>query len=173
MRRILDVAECYAEGLTSRARRMAAMVEAFHICAAASVSLAETMFHGQLPQPLQAFPDLAVTLAVGDQPANAYLFALDPDRPVRQEWAEQAAILRDIVGWPPRPVVLRQEWRTGIIRDLAEAVAIDGDFGRLPVLADALEEAGCLDQALLGHCRDPHAKHVRGCWVIRHLAGPG
>jgi hypothetical protein len=173
MHRILDVAERAAEGLATKAQRMAAMVEAFHVCAGAFTAAAYTLVQGQVPHPADAMPDLAVTLAVGDQPVNAYLFALDAGRPLSEERTEQAAILRDIVGWLPRAVVLRPEWLTDTVRELAEAVAIDGDFGRLPVLADALEEAGCLDEALLGHCRDRMLKHVRGCWVVRHLTGPG
>jgi len=44
------------------------------------------------------------------------------------------------------------------------------DFADLPVLADALEEAGCQDQDILGHCRS-ESEHVRGCWVIDLLLG--
>jgi hypothetical protein len=40
----------------------------------------------------------------------------------------------------------------------------------LPVLADALEDAGCTDRALLGHCRSG-LRHVRGCWAIDLLLG--
>jgi hypothetical protein len=35
----------------------------------------------------------------------------------------------------------------------------------MPVLAEALEDAGCDDEQLLGHCRD-HEPHVRGCWAV-------
>jgi hypothetical protein len=44
------------------------------------------------------------------------------------------------------------------------------DAARLAVLADALEEAGCTDAALLGHCRGA-GPHVRGCWVVDALLG--
>jgi hypothetical protein len=41
---------------------------------------------------------------------------------------------------------------------------------RLAVLADALEEAGCIDADILNHCRQP-GEHVRGCWVVDLLLG--
>jgi hypothetical protein len=37
---------------------------------------------------------------------------------------------------------------------------------RMGVLGDALEEAGIMDQEILGHCRDQGAFHSRGCWVV-------
>ncbi len=45
-------------------------------------------------------------------------------------------------------------------------------FDRLPILADALEEAGCRDADILGHCREP-GEHVRGCWVVDLVLGKG
>ena len=39
-------------------------------------------------------------------------------------------------------------------------------FERLPILADALEEAGCDNAEMLGHCREQARVHVRGCWVL-------
>ncbi len=44
-------------------------------------------------------------------------------------------------------------WKDGTVVRLARAIAAKRDFGALPVLADALEEAGCCDAAILGHCR--------------------
>ncbi len=41
----------------------------------------------------------------------------------------------------------------------------------MPILADALQDAGCNDDQILNHCRDPHAAHVRGCWVVELLLG--
>ena len=52
----------------------------------------------------------------------------------------------------------------------AQAIYDDRALERLPVLADALEEAGCTDAAILEHCRGP-GPHVRGCWVIDLLLG--
>jgi hypothetical protein len=45
------------------------------------------------------------------------------------------------------------------------------DFVAMPILADALQDAACEDEAILSHCRDPHQQHVRGCWVVDWLLG--
>jgi hypothetical protein len=54
---------------------------------------------------------------------------------------------------------------------LARAIAEEGTFAHLPVLADALEEAGCTDERLLGHLRG-QAEHWPGCWAVELLAWP-
>jgi hypothetical protein len=56
------------------------------------------------------------------------------------------------------------------VKKLAAAIYDDTAFDRLPILADALEEAGCHDAEILAHCRGP-GPHVRGCWVIDLLIG--
>jgi hypothetical protein len=53
---------------------------------------------------------------------------------------------------------------------LAEAIYEERAFDRLPILADALEEAGCQDALALEHCRQ-HSDHVRGCWVVDQILG--
>ncbi|MFO0927788.1 MAG: hypothetical protein U0736_12240 [Gemmataceae bacterium] len=74
-----------------------------------------------------------------------------------QEMAIQCRHLRCLFGNPFRPrLVFDPFWRTwsdGAIPRIARAIAADGDFGRLLILADALEEAGCQDEWLLRHCR--------------------
>ena len=44
------------------------------------------------------------------------------------------------------------------------------EFGNLPVLADALQDAGCENADVLDHCRGP-GSHVRGCWVVDLVLG--
>ena len=61
-------------------------------------------------------------------------------------------------------------WHDGTVRRLAEAIYTEGAFHQLPVLGDALEEAGCQDEIILRHCRQPLA-HVRGCWIVDGLLG--
>ncbi len=53
---------------------------------------------------------------------------------------------------------------------LAGGIYDEGAFDRLPILADALLDAGCEDKQLLGHCRGP-GPHVRGCWVVDLVLG--
>src|SRR5262245_13975478 len=57
-----------------------------------------------------------------------------------------------------------------MVANLAWAVHDEHAFDRLPVLADALLDAGCDDPALLGHCRGP-GEHARGCWAVDLLLG--
>jgi hypothetical protein len=91
------------------------------------------------------------------------------------EQEAQMKLLHDIIGNPFRPVSLDPawlEWNAGTVRRLAQA-AYDArhlpagtlDPGRLAVLADALEEAGCDNKGLLTHLRGP-GLHVRGCWAV-------
>jgi protein phosphatase len=63
-------------------------------------------------------------------------------------------------------------WNDGCVRKLARAVGEGGRLEKLPVLADALEDAGCADAALLAHCKQPGG-HVEGCWVLERLQGRG
>jgi hypothetical protein len=99
--------------------------------------------------------------------------------------AVRAAVLRDIIGNPfrPRPPRGRKaarlwgkeldswlSWDDGTALKLAQAIYDDRAFDHLPILADALEEAGCTDPAILAHCRGP-GPHVRGCWVVDLLLG--
>ncbi len=74
-------------------------------------------------------------------------------------------LLEDIFGDPFRQVAFETEWRTATVLALARGIYADGTFDQLPILADALEDAGCADEELLGHCRGP-GPHVRGCWAI-------
>jgi hypothetical protein len=78
--------------------------------------------------------------------------------------------LRDIFGNPFRPVAFTDSWRSETVVALATSIYADRAFDRLPVLADALEEAGCDHPDVLAHCRGP-GPHVRGCWVVDLLLG--
>src|SRR4029077_11962629 len=75
----------------------------------------------------------------------------------------QANALRDIFGNPFRPVAFAPAWRTAMSTSLAEGIYTDRAFDRLPILADALEDAGCDNRDILNHCRRG-GEHVRGCW---------
>jgi hypothetical protein len=95
------------------------------------------------------------------------------NRAWRAERQRHASLIRDIFGNPFRPVKLDPTWRVrkgGSVPNVAQAIYEERRFGDMPVLADALEEAGCTEQAILSHCRQP-GEHVRGCWVIDLLLG--
>ena len=87
-----------------------------------------------------------------------------------REASELAAILRDIFGNPFRPVAFDPAWRTSTAVALAEGMYDRRDFGAIPILADALQDAGCEDEQILSHCRGD-GPHVRGCWVVDLVLG--
>jgi hypothetical protein len=86
-----------------------------------------------------------------------------------RERLAQCHDLRDIFGNPfrPRPALDASwlRWNDGTIPRLARSIYDERAFDRLPILADALEEAGCSSTDILGHCRSGEA-HARGCWVL-------
>jgi hypothetical protein len=85
-----------------------------------------------------------------------------------REAAVQCDLLRCVVPSPFRASIVDAAWRAwedGCVVKLARGIEEERAFERLPILADALEEAGCADEALLGHCRGP-GPHALGCWVV-------
>jgi hypothetical protein len=80
--------------------------------------------------------------------------------------ARQETLFHDIFGNPFRPVTFSPEWRTGTAVDLARTMYESRDFSAMPILADALQDAGCDNDDILSHCRDSNPTHVRGCWVV-------
>jgi hypothetical protein len=102
----------------------------------------------------------AIRLAEGDEAAAALRRAL-------------IALLRDIFGNPFRSSILDPAWlraNDGTVERLACGIAEELCFEQMPILGDALEDAGCSDAAILEHCRGP-GPHVHGCWVIDLLMG--
>src|SRR5262249_18379904 len=84
--------------------------------------------------------------------------------------AVQCQLLRDIFGNTFRPVTLDPAWRSSTVTSLAQAIYEKRAFDRLPILADALEDAGCDNADVLGHSRGGD-EHVRGCWVVDLVLG--
>jgi hypothetical protein len=84
----------------------------------------------------------------------------------------QAALVGDIFGNPFRPVTPDPSWLTPTVLALAGGIYADRAFDRLPILADALQDAGCDNADVLDHCRGP-GPHVRGCWVVDLVLGKG
>jgi hypothetical protein len=89
----------------------------------------------------------------------------------KPERIHQAALLHDIFGNPFRSVSFDPEWRTSDAVLLARGIYDDRAFDRMPILADALQDAGCTSDDILNHLRDPHATHVRGCWALDLVLG--
>lgn len=134
---------------------------------AADAFEAEHPLGGQFDNMLAALKDeVAVLVAVAcSGPEREQDFA--------KERAAQCVVLRDILGNPFRQAALEPiwlAWTGGTVVKLAQGIYEERAFDRLPVLADALEEAGCHDNDILGHCCHP-GPHVRGCWVVDLLTG--
>ena len=79
-----------------------------------------------------------------------------------------SAWFHEVFGNPFRPVAFAPEWRTSTVLALAQQMYDARDFSGMPILADALQDAGCTDEAILMHCRGP-GPHCRGCWVTDAL----
>ena len=84
---------------------------------------------------------------------------------------DSADLLRDIFGNPFRPAAQDPAWRTETVLALARGIYEERAFDRMPILADALQDAGCTSEDVLGHCRDAKQVHVRGCWVVDLVLG--
>jgi hypothetical protein len=83
---------------------------------------------------------------------------------------EMYAVYREIAG-PDGVEVFDSAWRTSTAIALAKQMYDSRDFSIMPILGDALEDAGCDNEDILSHCRDPQATHVRGCWVVDLILG--
>jgi len=88
------------------------------------------------------------------------------------EAAAQSDLVRDIFGNPFLPVTFDPRWRTSDVVGLTRAIYDDRVFERMPILADALMDAGCEDEQIIAHCRGD-GPHVRGCWVVDMVLGKG
>jgi hypothetical protein len=166
-RSAVEVAERYADGAATRKELAAARAAA-------------TVRRGY-PKPAGEWAMNAAAFVTGYRPRSAAFSAYscsleaavatggthDAERPFF------ADLLRHIVGNPFHPVTVEGRWlawNDGTIPRLAQAIYDERRFADLPVLADALEEAGCADAPLLGHCRDA-GPHRRGCWALDLLLG--
>ncbi len=102
---------------------------------------------------------------VSDQPAfTASDIAEDGER------IEQAALLREIFGNPYRPASIDPAWLTFDVRMIAKGAYQDRASDRLPILAGALQDAGCKNEDILTHLRGA-GPHVPGCWAVDLLLG--
>lgn len=166
-RKAVEVAERFADGLATEGER----AEAHRLAMSADWS-------GNINGPVAAM--------VCERELNWRSFFGEP----RRQWGQgseqlQAALLREIVGNPWRPVLggkYRADgvptvpritgWLTPTALGVASAAYDFREWDRLPVLADALSDGGCEDAAILDHLRGP-GPHVRGCWCLDLLLGLG
>jgi hypothetical protein len=154
-RRAVEVAELDADGLAERG----AVVAAWR--SAAGPARVRRRYAGRgTPQAMAR--DSALVSSV--RAVNSILGRCD-------HLQAQVALVRDIFGNPFRPVYIDPawlRWHDSTLVHMVQAIYDERRFADLPILADALEEAGCTDPDILGHCRQPGA-HVRGCWVVDRI----
>jgi len=111
--------------------------------------------------------ELGVTLnrySPDDENAGPMLAAWNTEK------TKQVPLIHCIFSNPFRPLTLDSSWLTSTVKHLAEAIYNDRALDRMPILANALEDAGCANQNIMHHCRQP-GEHVRGCWVVDLLTG--
>ena len=141
---------------------------------AASLAHLRQLFPGEEESALRFVSEEADYAAwMAEWAAQRSRYAGDGAWPAGAAEAGQAGLLRDLFGNPFRRVAIDPSWlawNNGIVVKMAQAVYEERAFDRLPVLADALEEAGCADADLLSHLRGP-GPHVRGCWAVDLLLG--
>jgi hypothetical protein len=165
-RRAVEVAERFADGRAARGELLAAHDLAY--------SAVDDCLHYSPFSEDQAIA--ACGSASEDAEAAAWEavnYAWDGDLAAAER--QHTALLRDIFGpvpfRPPPPLVPSVlAWNDGCVEKLARSIYDGRRFDDMPILADALEEAGCGDLDILGHCRAP-GPHARGCWPLDLILG--
>ena len=152
---VIGTAEAYAESKVDRAAFLAARK-------AVRKATREARRRNDLLDALRWLTDDAMEALTGA------IETIRPKNPAGR--AAECELIRCLFGTPDGPPAIDPAPITATVHALAEGISADRAFDRMPVLADALEEAGCTDSAVLLHCRRPGA-HASGCWVIDRLLG--
>jgi hypothetical protein len=185
-RAAVEAAERYAEGRASREELLAAEQAAFQVARGADLrqtvsdpawAAARAAARAASLDDYSAASGTAFIAGLCAAPwqlgeGGAVLHHGDREKKERAR-ALQCWLLRDIVGNPFRPAFLRPEWlgrNDAAARRLARDIDEEGRYADVPVLGDALEEAGCDAAGVLEHCRG-EGPHVRGCWVVDLVLG--
>jgi hypothetical protein len=169
-RRAVEVAERYADGMASEYELLHVHQVSDHEFRA-EVSAGDPRTAPWIACMPEA-PDAARSvLSFCASAASSFSFRFWTTKP-RREQAQRAHLdlLRDVFGNPFRPVPFSPEWRTDTAVSLAQQMYDARDFSAMPILADALQDAGCDSDEVLSHCRGP-GPHVRGCWVVDLVLG--
>ncbi len=166
---VVDVAERYAGGTAARAELLAARkvlrqaVQEQRATTAQYRNLVASVVAELTKDTVEGFEYMM-------QRAEATLKKA-PGIKIRTEKVLLSAYVRDVFGNPFRPVTFSPSWRTDTAVSLARTMFESREFGAMPVLADALQDAGCDSADVLDHCRDATQPHVRGCWVVDLVLG--
>jgi hypothetical protein len=173
-RQVVETAERFADGLASpqdlnRARSLASgSAQSAMTRVARSRRPVKVIEHVRV-----ARLSFAADAALPDHHIDYSMTVSEPRRVFSQDPDVRAigpSLIRCVFGNPFRPVTFDPRWRTADAVGLAEGIYHDRAFSRLPLLADALMDAGCDDEQVIGHCRSD-GPHVRGCWVVDLVLG--
>lgn len=170
-RRAVEVAERYAEGeVTEQERQSADEKSAF--------AFTDRTISDRPPSPLMAATNICGWPNDVYSSVNWVRYWLKG----AVSLTVQAALLRDIFGNPWQPIQFRHDdqqrtgqtrwrdwqritaWHDHTVPRIAQAIYDDRAFGEMLVLADALEDAGCTDVAILSHCRGAERVGVPTGW---------
>lgn len=179
-RTAVEVAERYADGLVPKKALAAARSEAYRVVKAqrGRRGVNTGAYHAwcatreNLRAAIVSLAGGAAWTASYRRSPSGLLTASGED--VERHQAALADLVRDVFGNPFRkppavsPTVLT--WNDGAVVKMAQATYDGRGFNRLPILADALEDAGCDDRTILEHCRGS-GRHVRGCWLVDAILG--
>jgi hypothetical protein len=164
------VGERYADGLADQAELKAAL-QTIHrersrtpTFSAEGAAIQAAGFTAATFNP--AYPLQAVSDAI-----HAATYRVDvTDRPALREQEERfyCSLVREFFRPPFSPISVQTSWLSANVKRLAETIYQDHSFEEMPVLADALEEAGCTEPIILEHLRQP-GPHARGCWCLDSL----
>lgn len=175
-RRAVEVAERYADGEATEEELKQARISALHV---------EVQGHQ-----LEANEAMAVVSESAFDAAHTIARPADAIPP-----AQKAALLREIAGNPFRPVSWEWQWHSiwssppknpkpsfrwrpswvrypGIWESalhIAHDIYDERRWDDLPILWDALSEAGCTNETIRTHCLEK--THVRGCCVVDLILG--
>jgi hypothetical protein len=170
-RRAIEVAERFADGEVGQKERQAAYAQRRWFPARSLDDTGIMCAHRITRRAADAASSYSVLVLTASQVGMLDAQAFWEARLRAEE--ELCHVLRCIIGNPRRPAKIKKGWLTwtaGTIPKLAQDIYTDRAFDRLPVLADALEDAGCDNADILAHCRGP-GPHARGCWVVDLILG--
>jgi hypothetical protein len=177
-RRAVEAAESWADGLLSKKQLLSAQVDARaaqdEYTMSPAARFGDAKGEALCAASNVALPNKAWVWTVANEmrgacrPANGLAQSA-----IAKAESVQVQLLRDIFGNPFRLADISSSlvsWNDGTVVKLGQAIYADRAFDRLPILADALEDAGCDNADILVHCRGP-GPHVRGCWVVDLILG--
>jgi hypothetical protein len=158
-RAAVDQSDLFADGLLSRSA----------LDAATSVLWDRLRPGPTLPPDWNAYLAAAYTASAPSAPDHVFE-AVRKLEPGQVATGSTMRLIGCLFGNPFRPVAVEPDWLTSTVVALARGIYEERAFDRLPILADALQDAGCEHPDILTHCRGD-GPHVRGCWIVDLLLG--